>query len=263
LGIAGNIGKPRSPKMPPPPPPIPAVVVKDRDNDGVVDSLDACPDVAGLAAFNGCPDTDGDGIADKDDKCPTVAGLAKYAGCPIPDTDGDGINDEQDKCPTVAGVARYQGCPIPDTDADGVNDEEDKCPTIPGVKENNGCPVIKEEVAKKIAANAKDIFFATGSSKLLPKSFKSLNEVVTILKSDANLKLDVEGHTDNAGKADKNMLLSDARAKAVMTYLTTKGGIDAARLTAKGFGATQPIADNKTAKGKALNRRVALKLRYY
>jgi hypothetical protein len=53
-------------------------------------------------------DTDKDGIVDSLDKCPTVAGIAKYKGCPIPDTDKDGINDEQDKCPTVAGLAKYQ-----------------------------------------------------------------------------------------------------------------------------------------------------------
>lgn len=84
----------------------------DRDNDGILDADDKCPDVAGLAALQGCPDRDGDGIADGDDKCPDVAGLAKYEGCPIPDTDGDGINDEMDKCPTEKGFARYQGCPI-------------------------------------------------------------------------------------------------------------------------------------------------------
>ncbi|HQS55665.1 MAG TPA: outer membrane beta-barrel protein, partial [Sediminibacterium sp.] len=67
-------------------------------------------------------DTDSDGIVDSLDKCPTVPGVAKYAGCPVPDTDKDGVNDEQDKCPTVPGLAKYAGCPVPDTDKDGVND---------------------------------------------------------------------------------------------------------------------------------------------
>ena len=128
LGIAVNISREKPVK----PVEIPIMEVKDRDGDGIVDSLDACPDQAGTAALQGCPDRDGDGIADKDDKCPDVAGLAKYQGCPIPDTDKDGINDEEDKCPNVPGVARYQGCPIPDTDKDGVNDEEDKCPNEAG-----------------------------------------------------------------------------------------------------------------------------------
>ncbi len=262
LGIAEALSKPK-----PPPPPkvveIPAVQPpKDTDGDGIVDSLDACPTVAGLAKFQGCPDTDGDGIPDKDDKCPTVAGVAKYNGCPIPDTDGDGINDELDKCPTVAGVAKYNGCPIPDTDGDGINDEEDRCPNLPGVKENQGCPLVKEEIIKKVVYDAKNIFFATGSFKLLPKSYKSLNEVAKILKDDPNLKLNISGHTDNVGKPEKNQLLSENRAKAVLTYLTEKGGVDASKLAAAGYGDTKPIASNKTAAGKAKNRRVELDLKY-
>ncbi|MBS1917263.1 MAG: OmpA family protein [Bacteroidetes bacterium] len=263
VGVVGSISEGKHAKeIPPPPPPI-VEPPKDRDGDGIVDSLDACPDVAGLLQFHGCPDTDGDGIPDKDDKCPNVAGVARYNGCPIPDTDGDGINDEVDKCPTVAGVARYNGCPIPDTDGDGINDEEDKCPTVPGVKENQGCPLVKEEVIKKVMVDAKNIFFNTGSAKLLPKSFKSLNEVAKILKDDPNLKLDIEGHTDNVGKPEKNQLLSENRAKAVLDYLTTKGGIDASRLSSAGYGDTKPVASNKTAKGKAMNRRVELKPKYY
>jgi len=262
LGVTETISSPK----PPPPPKVVVVPTveppKDRDGDGVVDSLDACPDVAGLAQFQGCPDTDGDGIPDKDDKCPNQKGIAKYNGCPIPDTDGDGINDEEDKCPTVAGVAKYNGCPIPDTDGDGVNDEEDRCPTVAGVKENQGCPLVKEEIIKKVMYDAKNIFFTTGSSKLLAKSFKPLNEVAKILKDDPNLKLDIEGNTDNTGKPEKNQTLSENRAKAVLDYLKTKGGIDETRLTSAGYGDTKPIASNKTAKGKAQNRRVELKLKY-
>lgn len=259
LGVAGSLFEKKEPKViPPPPPPVPV----DTDNDGVVDSLDACPTVPGLAQFDGCPDTDGDGIPDKDDKCPDVKGLEKYHGCPIPDSDGDGINDEEDQCPNVAGVAKYHGCPIPDTDGDGVNDEEDKCPTLAGPASNQGCPEIKEEVKKRIDVAAKNVYFATGSSTLLAKSFKSLNEVARILNEDPNLKLDVEGHTDNTGKPDKNQILSERRAQSVVDYLVNKGGVDPARLVSAGFGQDQPIADNKTAAGRARNRRVDLKLHY-
>jgi outer membrane protein OmpA-like peptidoglycan-associated protein len=246
---------------PPPPPPAPE---KDSDNDGLVDSKDKCPTVAGVAKYDGCPvpDTDGDGVNDENDKCPTVKGLAKYQGCPIPDTDKDGVNDEEDKCPTVAGVARYQGCPVPDADNDGVNDEEDKCPTLAGVKENNGCPAIKQEVAKTVTDGAKKITFVTGSSKLASSSFKGLNKVAKALNEDANLKLTVEGHCDNTGTDAINDPLSENRAKSVQTYLTTKGKVDAAKITVAGFGSKNPIADNKTAKGRAANRRVELKLNY-
>ncbi len=246
---------------PPPPPPAPE---KDSDNDGLVDSKDKCPTVAGVAKYDGCPvpDTDGDGVNDENDKCPTVKGLAKYQGCPIPDTDKDGVNDEEDKCPTVAGVARYQGCPVPDADGDGVNDEEDKCPTLAGVKENNGCPAIKQEVAKTVTDGAKKITFVTGSSKLASSSFKGLNKVAKALNEDANLKLTVEGHCDNTGTDAINDPLSENRAKSVQTYLTTKGKVDAAKIMVAGFGSKNPIADNKTAKGRAANRRVELKLNY-
>jgi OmpA-OmpF porin, OOP family len=263
IGIAGNLGKKRVPKpLPPPPPPPAPEPPKDADSDGIVDSLDACPSEAGLAAFQGCPDKDGDGIPDKNDKCADVAGLARYEGCPIPDTDKDGINDEEDKCKDVPGVARYQGCPIPDADNDGINDEEDKCPEIAGVAANNGCPEIKPEVIKKVEYAAKNIFFSTGKFSLLSKSFKPLNEVAKILAENPDLKLDIDGHTDNTGKADKNQALSQSRADAVKKYLVGKG-VGEDRLIATGYGSDKPVADNKTVAGKAKNRRVELHLKYY
>ena len=262
FGIAGTLGKKKPVVVPPPPLPPVVEAPKDRDGDGVIDAEDKCPDVPGLASLQGCPDRDGDGIADGDDKCPTVPGLAKYGGCPIPDTDGDGINDEQDKCPTVKGVARYQGCPVPDKDNDGVNDEEDKCPNEAGPASNYGCPVIAQAVIDRINYAAKNIFFATGSAKLLPKSFKSLNEVVKILGDDKTLKLDIDGHTDNQGKPAKNQTLSENRANAVKAYLVSKG-VDASKLFAAGHGQDVPVADNKTAAGRAKNRRVEMKARNY
>lgn len=260
IGLAGVIGKKKRTAAPVPVP-IPPPPPKDTDGDGIVDSLDACPDIPGLAQYKGCPDRDGDGIPDPEDKCPDVPGLARYQGCPIPDTDGDGINDEVDKCPNEKGVARYDGCPVPDRDKDGVNDEEDKCPDLPGPVSNQGCPEVKDEIKKRIDVAAKNIFFATGSYQLLTKSHKSLDDVAKLLNEDPNLKLDVEGHTDNTGKADKNLTLSEKRAQAVHDYLVKKGVSDD-RLNAAGFGQERPVADNKTTAGRAKNRRVELKLHY-
>lgn len=108
----------------------------DRDKDGVADKDDLCPNEAGPAATNGCPDQDGDGIADKDDDCPTEAGALN--GCP--DTDRDGVADKDDECPTEAGTVN--GCP--DSDYDGVANKDDKCPRQPGPASNDGCPLEKD-----------------------------------------------------------------------------------------------------------------------
>ncbi|GAB4092251.1 OmpA family protein [Flaviaesturariibacter terrae] len=246
--------------------PAPVVIPelpKDSDGDGIVDSADHCPTVPGVAKYQGCPvpDTDKDGINDEEDKCPTVPGIAKYQGCPIPDTDKDGINDEEDKCPTEPGVARYNGCPIPDTDKDGINDEEDKCPTLAGVPENNGCPAIKQETIVRMNKNASRIFFVTGKATLQKTSYTALNDVVKVLNEDPNLKLYIEGHTDNVGSDEYNQKLSEDRAASVRTYLLSKG-IPESRILSQGYGETKPIADNKTAAGRAKNRRVVMRPSY-
>ncbi len=236
---------------------------KDADGDGITDDVDKCPDVKGVAKYNGCPvpDTDGDVINDEEDKCPNVKGIAKYNGCPVPDTDGDGINDEEDKCPAVKGVARYQGCPVPDTDGDGINDEEDKCPKVPGVAANAGCPEIKQEVVKKIDQSARKVLFATASDKLLNSSFLALDEVVKVLQDNSDVQMNIDGHTDNTGNATLNKALSEKRAASVKKYIVSKG-IDESRLHATGYGDTKPIESNKTAAGRAKNRRVEMKLYY-
>ena len=229
----------------------------DTDGDGILDKDDACPDVAGLAAFNGCPDTDGDGVQDSQDDCPDVAGLKSLNGCP--DADGDGIADKKDKCPTVAGPKENGGCPWPDTDGDGVLDKDDKCPTVKGTVANHGCPEISEEQITKLNAYAKTILFDTGKFSFQKQTFPVLEAITAILKEYPTAKFSIEGHTDNVGKADFNQKLSDGRANAVKQYLIDNG-IDPFRLTSRGFGMDKPIDTNKTAKGKANNRRVEVKL---
>lgn len=229
----------------------------DADADGIKDSEDKCPTQAGLAKFGGCPDSDGDGIQDSEDKCPKVAGIAKFGGCA--DTDGDGIQDSEDKCPSIAGLTNLGGCP--DADADGITDAEDKCPSIAGIAENSGCPEIKAEVVKKAALAAKGIFFQTGSDVIKKESFDDLDNLVKLMNEETSVKAEIQGHTDNVGDAAKNKALSQKRADAVMKYLVSKG-IDASRLTAVGYGQEKPIEDNKTATGKAKNRRVEFKLGY-
>ena len=258
-GIVLKVGRGKSVTVPLVPLPPPVI---DRDGDGVLDAVDKCPDVAGLASLQGCPDRDGDGIADAEDKCPDVAGLARYQGCPIPDRDNDGINDEVDKCPDVPGVASYQGCPIPDTDGDGVNDEVDKCINEKGPASNFGCPIIDVAIIERVKVAAKNVFFATASDKLLAQSNKRLNDVVSILNENPSYKIQIDGHTDSQGKDEYNLDLSNRRAASVKAYLVSKG-IAEGRLNSTGYGETKPVADNNTAKGRAQNRRVEMNLSNY
>lgn len=115
----------------------------------------------------------------------------------------------------------------------------------------------------KINIAANNILFATGSFKLLRQSYKSLNEVVQILKDNPTYKLEIDGHTDNTGKQEKNQVLSENRAKSVADYLKTKGIAEEARLVSTGFGQDKPIADNKKATGRAKNRRVEIRVKNY
>jgi outer membrane protein OmpA-like peptidoglycan-associated protein len=229
----------------------------DTDGDGIADKDDACPEVAGLAAFNGCPDTDGDGVADKDDACPEIAGTVAMKGCP--DTDGDGVADNMDKCPTVAGPKDNAGCPWPDTDGDGVLDKDDKCPSVKGTVANGGCPEVSAEVIKKLNDYGKTILFDSGKSSFKAQTYPVLQSINDILKEYPNSNFMIEGHTDSDGSNALNQTLSENRAAAVRNWLVEKG-INTDRLKSTGYGETKPIASNKTAKGKAENRRVEVSL---
>jgi len=229
----------------------------DTDGDGIEDSKDACPNEAGPAELNGCPDSDGDGVADKDDNCPSVAGLKALKGCP--DADGDGVTDADDNCPNVAGPAANKGCPWPDTDGDGVLDKDDKCPDVKGTVANNGCPEVSEEVQKTLNAYAKTILFDTGKSSIKKQSEGVLADIIKILKEYPNSKFTVEGHTDSVGSEASNQKLSDARALSVKQYLV-EHGIDEFRLSSMGYGESKPIDTNATSKGRANNRRVEINL---
>ncbi len=229
----------------------------DTDADGVVDHLDECPNVFGEPQFNGCPDTDGDGIADNQDACIDEPGLPEFNGCP--DTDNDGVTDAQDECPDEAGPKENNGCPWPDSDEDGVIDRMDECPEVAGPASNKGCPEVKEEHIKQLNDYGKTILFNTGKSTFQEKTYTVLDNMANVMNQFPNAKFAIEGHTDNTGTDKINDPLSNDRANAVRNYLISKG-ISANRLTAEGFGSKRPIDDNKTAEGRANNRRTEIKL---
>lgn len=135
---------------------------EDKDEDGVPDDKDKCPEEPGTEENEGCPaedesdkddedkededeidpdlDTDLDGVKDVDDGCVNVPGLKENGGCPWGDRDDDGIRDDIDKCPDTSGMASNEGCPLTDRDNDGIVDNKDNCPDIAGSMANIGCP---------------------------------------------------------------------------------------------------------------------------
>ncbi|MDB4170897.1 OmpA family protein [Polaribacter sp.] len=230
----------------------------DADNDGIKDSDDACPNVAGSAAMNGCPDSDGDGIADKDDMCVDAKGTKANKGCP--DTDGDAVLDKDDKCATTAGPAANGGCPWPDTDGDGVLDKDDNCDNEVGPASNNGCPlpIITEEAEAAINMSAKTILFEFDNASFQSGVADQLDAIAAIMNKYPKATFLIAGHTDSIGTEKVNQKISDKRAAAVKAYFVEKG-IAAARLEAKGFGESSPIADNMYKDGRSLNRRVEIK----
>ena len=217
------------------------------------DGTDYFQHSAGIVIKFGAKDTDKDGIPDKDDACPDVAGPKEFNGCP--DTDGDGVPDKDDKCPDVAGPAENGGCPWPDTDGDGVLDKDDQCPNEAGPASNNGCPEPNDDDQKRLNQYAKTILFDTGKATIKFQSAEVLNQIINVLKKFPKSRFRIEGYTDSTGNKQRNITLSQNRADAVKIYLI-QGGIDQSRLESKGYGPENPIASNKTRKGRELNRRV-------
>ena len=252
----------------------------DKDGDGYLDPDDKCPEQPenynNVEDHDGCPDdpdTDGDGNPDSKDGCVLVPEdkdtYLDEDGCPELDNDLDLVVDEKDRDTTGKdckndpedpdGYEDADGCPEPDNDKDTVLDIQDQCPNEPGVVggDKPGCPakpslVIVTEKEIKIT---QQIHFEFDKDKIRPESFPILDAVVDVLVKNPQIKIDVQGHTDNKGSPAYNKALSDRRAASVKKYLVSKG-IDPSRLTSKGYGMERPIVPNTSDQNRALNRRV-------
>ncbi|HEY0477880.1 MAG TPA: OmpA family protein, partial [Kofleriaceae bacterium] len=194
------------------------------------------------------------------------------------DSDNDGVPDSVDQCPNEPedkdGFQDEDGCPDPDNDGDGVPDAIDKCPNEPetknGYQDDDGCPDELPQKLKQFTGVIQGINFRTGDAALQTNSNATLDRAVAVLKEFGDLKLEIQGHTDDqplkpGSKYADNQALSQGRADAVKAYLVSKG-IAESRLIAKGYGDTVPVESPKDLQGdklataRAKNRRVEFKL---
>ncbi len=252
----------------------------DNDADGLHDIADACPNEAetrnGWEDGDGCPDTRPSGLVDLAVlELRAEGGQDALAGR---DSDGDGVSDAEDLCPTepedLDGFADSDGCPELDNDEDGVADAKDKCPlqaeTVNDFDDHDGCP---DSVPDGLKVRVSDrertliisdrVHFAPGTARIEKRSFELLEAIAQILESRTDIsKMRIEGHTDNIGAAAYNLKLSADRAESVKAWLVERG-IAASRLETRGAGLAEPIADNRTAAGRAENRRVEFEILEY
>lgn len=143
---------------------------------------------------------------------------------------------------------------VVDTDGDGIPDDKDECPEVKGDADNNGCP---KEVPQTF--NYKNIQFEFNSSVLKTSSYAVLEEIAQQMKKAGDMKFLLNGHSSAEGTEQRNMALSVDRANAVKAYLVNNG-IKSSRLITKGYGESQPVANNDTEQGRVLNRRVEIAL---
>ncbi len=245
----------------------------DNDGDGV---LDAAQFVDGQWIND-----DKKGDLDCRNEPEDVDNFEDEDGCPDPDNDGDGILDEPDQCPNdpedVDNFEDDDGCPDADNDKDKICDPwvagsenaekyadlcsgNDKCPDQPedydGDQDDDGCPDLKAAFDGCSVTITEKVFFKFNKWDIDPRSFELLDDVGTVMNQvPEELHFRIEGHTDSKGSAKYNRKLSQRRANKVREYLMAKG-VKPGRIEAVGFGEDRPIDSNRTADGRARNRRV-------
>lgn len=228
-----------------------AVVLFDRDRDRSRQPVSA--------------DSDGDKVADHHDRCPSHAG-APPLGCPPADSDrdGDGFSDRLDDCPDEFGGVPV-GCPPPsDLDGDGLIEPEDRCPTVRGTgadgcaSSTSGDAVVTPEVAA-LEGVLGDVAFDENTAKLQSTAGAKLSAIADVLAQQPKVRIELVGHTDNRGSDDVNRTLSLQRAESVRKALVERG-VATERITTRGAGGDEPLATNATPQGRAINRRVELRV---
>jgi outer membrane protein OmpA-like peptidoglycan-associated protein len=263
----------------------------DRDGDGVPDKDDECPDQPGPKELHGCPDRDGDGVPDKVDLCPDKPGPVDNNGCPVAtlivmDKSGKVLQKVQR---SKDGSFNFETLPneensIFSVEGDDTQNLNELKITSNGITKKlvrgadhyfrfeqikmdqnklseldaTDVPIkLTKEEAQVLKKAFSNLEFETGKDVIKSESFASLDELAALLKKKPEWKLKLSGFTDNQGKKEDNMKLSENRARAVAKHLMDKG-IDEKRFKILWFGPDKPIAPNTTPQGRQKNRRVEM-----
>ena len=218
----------------------------DKDGDGIINRKDKCPKIPGNPEFNGCPDTDGDGIPDPEDKCPDVSGEIVNYGCP----EAENLSEEN-KTRDDEKLESQIGTKSP-TISDNIS-------TIDPQSSDEKLGQEDKKISKlKLPDDQMLIYFPANSSRVLGKTtIKKLKNVVSTLLNQMDLKVLLEGHSSNDGDEILNLSLSEQRANIVRDFLIGEG-IESDRISLRAVGEDEPIFDNSTKRGRALNRCVLI-----
>jgi len=191
-------------------------------------------------------------------------------GCPDPDNDQDGILDVDDLCPNepedIDEFEDADGCPDPDNDQDRILDVDDECPNVPeiynGLDDEDGCPDRHIVVPTGTGIIIMEpIQFETDSAEILTSSYPVLDAVAATMRGNPQITLlEVQGHADERADDAYNLLLTQDRARSVLTYLTTRGRVERSRLRARGYGERCPVATGHTEEAWSRNRRVEFRM---
>ena len=222
----------------------------DKDGDGIINRKDKCPKIPGLPEFNGCPDTDADGIPDPEDKCPEVSGELVNNGCP-----GAENLSQENKILDVENLENQIGTESP-TISNNIS-------SINKQSSEEKVDIVQEEnmAETKLREEQMLIYFPANSSRVLGKTtIKKLKNVVSTLLNQMDLKVLLEGHSSNDGDFTINLNLSQQRVNIIKDFLIGEG-IESNRISVKALGEDEPIFDNNTSQGRALNRCVLIIIR--
>ena len=233
----------------------------DTDGDGIRDTKDMCPEIPGLKKFKGCPMSEAD-MAAKAAAEAKAAEEAKIAAKKAADAKAKADAEAKAKAAEARKVAQAKAAEdarlakiaaekaaAEQAEMKAKAEAEERAKAAAALSARNA------EISRRFTASLQGLKFNSSQSTFKNESYARMDEAVAVLNEYPDINVLIQGHTDSQGVAEKNQALSQRRADAVRDYLVSKG-INMSRLSTSGLGEEYPVADNNTAAGRALNRRV-------